>query len=958
MKNRFINASRKTLLSLSIAAAATTAMADGTLEGRISDHTGQVFFDGAIVRIQGTHLEKVTDDAGRFRFNSLPPGKHRLEVLYVGADPITADIIIKDGQTTFKPVKIGEQVALIDNVIVVGQAAGALSAINKMRAADNLVSIVTSDSIGQFPDENVTEALQRINGVFIERDQGEGRFVGVRGIDPRLNVASINGLNIPAPENDLRNVALDVIPSDLVESLEVTKTLTPDQDADAIGGTINIKSLSAFDRKGRSYKLNGQGFYNDLEDDNGHKFSGTFTDVFSVGGGELGLAISASTAEKNFGSDNLEADGSWEEEDGIRYHEELEMRDYRVTRERDGIAMNLDFRASDTDSYYLRTLYSKFGDQEYRNRIEFKLDEGDVSYDENSLTALGTEMEKELKNRFEEQEITSILLGGENIIDNWTFEYSLGYSEASEEEPDALYSTFVYKDVGFAGYSSLGQVPDIFYSNDGLLASNYELDEISVENNYTEDKATAVRLDIIRDVFFGDNPGFIKFGGKFRTREKTRDLNELIYEDFDDAYANVPTMDQFVGNLDYSLGNIGPGISPALQEAFFYSNAGNNPACQLTTYDENGCDFILDEKGSAISSARDFEMDEDVTALYLMSRVDINRWRLVYGLRYERTDFSASGFNVREVDVSGQDDVQIEAVSYDKDYNHLLPSINLRFKAAEDLIFRAAYTQSIARPSFGDLSPTPDEIEIKEDGNDVELKVEAGNPFLEPYESQNIDLAVEYYPENLGILSAGIFYKEIDNFIFQADVSSVENPDIYTGGIAVTDVEILKPLNGQSADLYGLELGWTRQFSDLPAPFDGLLLMANATFTDSEADLGLGEDADRSNDSELPLQADTVFNFVIGYEKNGLSIRLSNAYISERVAEIDLGDSTNDLYEDEHNQVDLTVKYDITSNIQIYFNAINLNEEPNYRYYGNSRYNAQYDEIGQSFTMGITYRNF
>lgn len=958
MKNRFLAATKKTLLAMSVAAASAGALADGTLEGRISDHTGSVYFDGAIVRIKGTNLEKVTDDAGRFRFNSLPAGKHRVEVLYVGADPIATDIIIKDGKTTFKAIRIGEQVELIENVIVVGQAAGALSAINKMRAADNLVSIVTSDAIGQFPDENVTEALQRVSGVFIERDQGEGRFVGVRGIDPKLNVASINGLNIPAPENDLRNVALDVIPSDLVESLEVTKTLTPDQDADAIGGTINIKSLSAFDREGRSYKLNGQGFYNDLEDDDGYKFSGTFTDVFEVAGGELGIAISASTGEKNFGSDNLEADGGWEEDDGVRYHEELEMRDYRVTRERDGVAMNLDFRASDTNSYYLRTLYSKFGDQEYRNRIEFKLDEGDVSYDENSLTALGTEMEKELKNRYEEQEITSILLGGENIVDDWTFEYSLGYSEASEDEPDALYSTFVYSDVAFAGYSSLGQIPGIFYSEDALVASNYELDEISIENNYTEDTETAFKLDITKDMTFGGHSGFIKFGGKFRDREKSRDLNELIYEDFDDAFAQVPTMDQFATSVDYSLGNIGSGISPALQESFFYSNAGNNPACQLAAYDENACAFILDEDGSAISSARDFEIEEDVTALYIMNRIDINQWRLVYGLRYEHTDFNASGFNVREVDVSGQDDVQIETVSYDKDYNHLLPSINIRFKAADDLIFRAAYTQSIARPSFGDLSPTPDAIEIEEDGSDVELAVEAGNPNLEPYEAQNIDLAVEYYPENLGILSAGIFYKEIDNFIYQADVSSIEDPNFYTGGIPVTDVEILKPLNGQSADLYGLELGWTRQFSDLPAPFDGLLLMANATFTDSDADLGLGENADRSNDSELPLQADTVFNFVIGYEKNGVSIRLSNAYISERVAEIDLGDSTNDLYEDEHNQVDLTVKYDISKNFQIYFNAINLNEEPNYRYYGSGRYNAQYDEIGQSFVMGITYRNF
>lgn len=936
---------RKTLIATAISFASAYSMADGVLEGRVSDQSGLIFFDGAQVSVEDLNMTTATKNGGRFRFNALPEGSYTIKVSYIGADPVEMNVTVTDNQITSRNVSIGENVNNMENVIVVGQAAGALSAINQMRSADNLVSIVTSDSIGQFPDENVSEALQRISGVFIERDQGEGRFVGIRGIDPSLNVASINGLVVPSPESDRRNVALDVIPSELVESLEVTKTLTPDQDGDAIGGTINIKSLSAFDRDGMSYRFSAQGYYNDLESENGHKISGSYTNVFDFGNGELGVAMSASTNERKFGTDNIEADGGWEVDDnGVRFHEELELRNYQIERQRDGFALNLDYRVNENDLYYFRTLYSNFSDQEFRNRIEFKLDEGDVSFDTNGLSAINTEVQRELKDRYEEQEITSYVFGGENIIDRWTLEYSLGYSEASEVEPGRIDSQFEYTDLAMAGYNSTGPIPALFYSQDGDNPANFELDEIVLEDNMAEDEQSSVRFDVTYDTEFVGNPGYIKFGGKYRARDKSSDVNVRIFEDFDDALGAKPTLDQFVsGSTEYSLGAYGPYVDPSLQRAFVNSNLGN---------------FILDEDGSLLDSSRDYQIQEDITALYLMSQVDIKDWRITYGLRYEQTDFEANGFNVREVDVSGQDDVQVVATSFSNDYSDILPSINIRYAPTDELILRAAYTESVARPSFGDLSPTPGAIEIEEDGADIQLQVEAGNPALQPYEAQNIDIAIEYYPENLGILSAGIFYKNIDNFIFDADVSSAIPASLYAGNIAVTDAEILQPLNGSSADLYGLELGWTRQLSDLPSPFDGLLISVNATFTDSDADLGLAAGNDRSNSSKLPSQADSVANFVVGYEKYGLSLRLSSSYISDRITLIDLEDASNDLYEDAHHQIDLTAKYDVSENLQVFFNAINLNEEPNYRFYGSRNLNGQYDEIGQSFVLGITYRGF
>ncbi|MYH34596.1 MAG: TonB-dependent receptor [Gammaproteobacteria bacterium] len=937
----------------------SSLLADGAVEGRVSDQSGEVYFEGAIVALPELNIERVTDTSGRFRFQSVPAGEYQLEVSYVGAEPVSVGVTVRDDATEEANVRIGSQVGLMENIIVVGQAAGAYGAINRMRSADNLISVVTSDSIGQFPDENVSEALQRINGVFVERDQGEGRFVGVRGIDPQLNVASINGLNVPAPESDRRNVALDVIPSDLVESLEVTKTLTPDQDGDAIGGTINIKSLSAFDREGMSYKLKGQSFYNDLQGSRGHKFSGTFTNAFDLAGGELGLAMSISTNEREFGTDNLEADGGWAEDGGVRYHEEMEMRNYEITRERNGLALNLDFRASDTSSYYLRTLYSDFSDLELRNRIEFKLDKGDLAYDNDSLTSTDTRLQRELKDRYEEQEILSVLVGGEHLIRDWTVEYSAGYSEASEEEPGRIDSQFELRGVEYARYENLGRVPSLSYSADGAVAANFGLDEITIEDNFTNDEETAFKFDITRDMTFGGHPGYIRFGAKYRARDKNRDAGLRIFEKFDDAFDSVPTLDQFVsGSADYMLGSYGPYVAPGLQRSFVWGNIGGSSACLLESYDENACPFIMDEDGSRVGSAADYDIEENVTALYLMQRLDLNDLRLVYGVRYEGTDFTAKGAYVREVDVDGQDDVQISESRYESDYGSILPSINLRYKLSKNLVLRGAYTHSIARPSFGDLNPTPDAIEIEQDDDEIEMAVEAGNPELKPYKSRNMDLALEYYPGNMGVFSAGAFYKRIDDFVFNADVSSVANPSEYAGNIAVTDLEVFKPLNGQSASLYGLELGWTRQFTELPGALSGLILMANATFTDSDADLGLGPDADRGNESKLPLQADLVANFVVGYENYGWSVRLSSAFIGNRIAEINLADQSNDLYEDGHHQIDLTVKYDVNEQLQLYFNAMNLGEEPNYRYYGRSRFNGQYDEIGRSYVFGISYRSF
>ncbi|WP_300355151.1 TonB-dependent receptor plug domain-containing protein, partial [uncultured Alcanivorax sp.] len=320
----------------------------------------------------------------------------------------------------------------LETVRVIGQAASIDKALASQKAADNIETTVNADAIGQLPDANVSESLQRLPGVSIERDQGEGRFVRVRGLAPDFNAATINGIQTPAPEADKRAVALDVVPADLIESLTVVKSLTPDMDANSLGGTIEVKTLSAFDRDGYYLSLSGKGSYNDNVDETSPELSMAASNQFSIGDGDrnLGIAGGISWGKRDFGSDNVETGGAWDFDSGNAL-EEFEQRDYAITRERLGMALNFDYLLSDNTSLYLRTLYSRFTDNEIRQANIFEFDEAMVAGQRGDVAVA-----KELKDREETQEISSFVFGGQHFWgDDWIMDFQAGYSTASEKTP-------------------------------------------------------------------------------------------------------------------------------------------------------------------------------------------------------------------------------------------------------------------------------------------------------------------------------------------------------------------------------------------------------------------------------------------------------------------------------------------------------------------------------------------
>ncbi|MEJ1226277.1 TonB-dependent receptor [Pseudomonas sp. NFACC09-4] len=805
-----------------------------------------------------------------------------------------------------------------EHVEVVGQAASIDQALKEQRSADSIKSVVHADGVAQLPDENVAEAVQRLPGVAVERDQGEGRFVSVRGLGPDLNSVTINGTLVPAPESERRAVALDVLPSELVQSLSVIKTLTPDMDANSLGGTVDVKSLSAFDHKGLFYTGSSEASYDKNTGQTSPKFSGAASDRFSLGDGidNFGVAAALSWQKRDFGSDNVETGGAWDFEQGSRL-EEFEQRDYDIRRERAGGGLNFDYKPDDFSSYYLRTLYSRYKDSEVRNAASIAFDDpqapGEVG---------AAEGERKLKQREETQEIQSYVLGGERMFGLWTLSGQGGYSRSSEDSPGHIAGATFKGIDGFDGgfYDSDKPRPIIgpgFYD-----PTNFSLDKVDWEEQKTTDTEKNLRLDLARDYDLSGYASQVKFGGKVSRRDKDNDLDAWVYEDFDDLGFTDEQLNlgQFQkGNVDYRLGRYGPGISPGAIKQL------------LGGLDR---DAFFDEQESRVN---DFKMSEDINAAYLMNTVDIDDWRFIAGMRYEGTEFEAKG--------TGATDGVFTDTQTRRKYHHWLPGLHARYQLDKNTQVRAAWTKSVVRPTFGQLAPG---FVIDDD------EATFGNPDLKPLESSNLDLGIEHFMGHAGTVSAFVFYKDIKHFVYNTDLAG-------TG--AWTDfAEAHSYANGDSAKLYGLELAYSQKFDWLPAPWNGLLLGANATFSRSDAEIEGFDQASgtqRKRSIDLPNQSDTVGNLMLGWEDDKLSLRLSANYKSAYLFELaSIGDRDHDLHVDAQTFVDFSARYSLTKNLQVSLEAQNLTDEPYFVYTGHRSYNGQYEEYGPTYKLGLTFTHF
>lgn len=938
--------------------AASPAMAID-VTGQVKTENSSTALAGAVIKIEELNLRAVAGSDGTFRFNNVPAGEYTIIVSYVGAEPMMRKVTVTDGDNRLE-FSVPGGAADVEEIFVLGQRGSLNSSISKQRAADNVSNFLSADAAGNFPDQNVTEAVRRMVGISVENDQGEGRYVTIRGLDPNLNSSSIGGIRLPSPEGDDRKVALDVIPSELLETVEVTKSLTPDMDGDAIGGNVDIKTLSGFDKDGLFIKGKIEGSYNRQQDDISPKFGLTIADKLSD---KLAIAGSISYYDRTFGSDNMEVDGGWisEDDEGNEIDAlvpaELEFRDYVVDRRRIGAALNIDFRPTPDHDLFIRGLYSNFKDTEVRTRMELKVEDGEFDLDASDLGnqfvfVNGLKADRDMKDRVETQNILSLVAGGESRFNFLTATYSVSYSHAQEKEPDRLDTDF--KGKGFnAGINFADPLmPSAIFQNQADFAgltdlSEYDIDAMEYSNNITEDDQIAFKLDLAYDTYWNDNPLQVKWGAKLRLRDKSRDNTFIAYEELGDV-----TLADFGTTIDYPLdiamNNVGP--DSAALRSFFASNR--------SSFEVNEADTLIG------SEAVDYDASEDIYATYMMGRLDVGSLRIVGGLRYEYTDFSTSSNFVQVgetvvtdpvtglpvLDDEGEpetDDVSsVTPVSGGRDHDYWLPSLNLRWEATDSVVARLAYFRSVVRPNIGDVVPSG-EIEFEEELDEGAIvrttEGEIGNPALVPMWAHNIDATLEWYPSNNAILSVGVFYKDIHNFVVDRTVEDVTIQGVHFD-------EVVRPYNGDTAEVKGFEVNYQQALTFLPGPLDGLILGLNYTYVDTEAEVFDGEEIRLI---PLPKSSKNIANVVLGYEKGPLSLRAAMTYRDEYLDE--LNSSDGDRYVLSHTQWDFSASYEIYENVKLYGEVSNFNDQPFRAVYrtGEGDYLMQHEQYDWTANVGL-----
>lgn len=896
------------------------------LSGRITAASDNSALEGAKIIIKETGQRVYSRRDGAFRFPNLKAGEYTLEISYFGAETSKQVIAVPAAGLSGLVIKL-KGTAAADEILVIGQRGSMNSAIARQRASETMANYLTSDNAGNVPDQNIAEAARRIVGLSVELDQGEGRYVTVRGIDSNLNTTSFNGVALPAPETGTRKVALDIIPSDMLETLEVKKSATPDMDGNFIGGNIDVRTISGFDRKDLFIKGKLEGSYNELEE----KYSpmGSLTMALPVSD-TFAIAGSISYKKRRFGSHNIETGGEYIDYDGLNVPgmEELELRDYQVTRERTAAALNLDFRPSENHQFYIRSMFTDFSDQEYRNRMEISYDKGDFDADRSS----GNEVyysdfraDRELKDRLEVQKIYSVTTGGESVLDALTLEYSLSYAHAQEKEPERFDITFRQKGLSGGVDMSNPLLPrPIFTSHERNNIQNpelFELDAVERLNGKTEDDRWIAKLDARWDRDFGDYSGYIKAGLKYDTRNKTAYEDLIEYEDFEGTGLDGLTLFQSITGIDYDT-------DPTLANYGVAQRFGENRLSVLNSLDP------YTPGGNQIASIEDFDVTEDIYSAYAMGSIDYKDMTIIAGVRMEHTETKAEGL----IDLDGD----LTPLVSDISYTDFLPSINMKYTPKDNLIVRAAYFKTIVRPNFADYIPSG-EAEI-EDGL---REGEAGNPDLQPYNADNFDLAFEWYPKNNTIVAAGVFYKKLGGFIYNRTLDDVT----YFG----TDYsELTLPQNGRSAELYGFEANVQTALDMLPAPFDGIILGANYTYTDSKAYAELDGD---EIEVTLPRTSEHVASAILGYEKGGFSGRIALSYQSEYLDEL-FSEGDDHRYLRGHMQLDIQASYEVMKGVRFYGEVSNLTNEPYYAVlrHGDTDYLGQREEYKPTITFGVKLR--
>lgn len=769
------------------------------------------------------------------------------------------------------------------------------AALEVKRLSDNVMDVISADTIGRFPDQNLADSLGRVPGVAIERDQGQARYINLRGAPFRWTGIAFDGIDVPGAENG-RIPRFDSFPSTITSRVDVNKAILPSMPGESVSGFINVHTFNPFDVEGPSLAFDYGLGQQDLGDG----------DVDRLG-------LRGSWSNQNFGIVAFTSENSREQITDNREYDleptgtgdvivnELDFRSYKIRREDSAYGGRVEYRGSGAvSSVFASTLYSEFVDEEERTQWVFEVaDPQPGTVRENIPLAIN----RLLQFGTYENSTTTSTLGADFATGAWDIETRLNYTETE-------FSVRLPIPQSFGG--GVGSF-DVSNREDPIVTLPQSLDEVFIGATFGIDvanrldiEATKFKLDARRDTsLFGDTT--LGFGFQYDQRQS-------------EGYAIGFGFGSFPGNID---------INSFSTNERWYSNTSNS--INATYYDNRGLRRAWEAEGGVgdfvVPDDLRVQIDEDIIAAYAMATTRFDWGDVIYGLRIESTDYTSAG------------NVEGERLVVEDDFVNLLPSVHVNMDLSEDLKFRASFSSGINRPTYN-------EWRAAASLNVSDREVTGGNPFLEAEETFGGDVALEWYFADASILSAGAFYRYIDKVIY-VETAQIDGGD-YLPGAEGQQWQFNGAVNGDDGYLAGVEFNFIGMATDLlPGPLSGFGVSANLTLLDSEFSGINGETFG------LPGTSDMILNASLFYEKYGLSARINYQYRDEWISPIE--DPSE--FWGEQERVDLTVVYTLPfdllgSTTAVYFNANNLTDETDVRFAGNGTIN-QAESYGAHYLLGL-----
>lgn len=893
---------------------ATDGSKSGYLKGRILDNEKNPL-PGAVIIIDNNKQSAVTDYDGFFSFANLSSGNHNLKVSYIGFLPVSKTIVVSEA-STIDDIVMSETSQELNEVVVTGVFSGQQRAINAQKNNVNITNVVSADQIGKFPDSNIGDALKRISGINVQYDQGEARFGQVRGTPAEFSSVTINGSRLPSAEGDIRNVQLDLIPSDMIQTIEVSKTLMPDQDGDAIGGSINLVTKNSPHRFTVG-AVAGSG-YNWVSRKAQMNFGLTLGNRFF----DDRLSVMFAASYNNAPAGSYDTEFIWEkDDDGKIYINDYQIRQYFVTRERQSYSLSLDWKFNDSNKIWFKGIFNNRNDWENRYRTTLKDISPDGKADVRIQTKGGSGDERNA--RLERQRTMDFTFGGENRFGLLGMDWKLGYARASEERPNERYIDYRIKSQQFdfdltnprEPYAAPKEGSTMTLNDDASLKELTQQQEDIVEQDFK------VSVDFKTDL---SDRSKIKFGAKFVNKTKDKEIDFYEYTPLDkkgfnsDAFAHTvnQTTDRFMPSAKYQAGTF---IDKQFLGSLDLENAG-----------------MFEKEQIAEELAGNFHARENVTSGYV--RIDsrlADNLHFLGGLRVENTALRYIG---RIYD--DETNTVSKTAPESSNYINFLPSLLLKWDIDKDFMLRAGYNQSISRPKYSALVPG---MNIKRGDNEIKI----GNPGLKATTSHNIDLSAEYYWKSIGLVSAGLFYKRIEGFI----VDEVAYNREYQGTVWT---KFTQPKNGGNANIFGVEASLQRDFSFIAPALKCLGLYATYTYTRSRVIDFNFEGRENEKGLSLPGSPEHTANLSLYFDKCGFSARASFNYASAFIDEMGAS-SFYDRYYDAVKYMDLNVSYTFgrKTKFTIYVDCNNLLNQPLRYYQGSKEYTMQQEYYGVKINGGI-----